>query len=177
MIKAFKVSKGAVENSPTTYISRSLTFYQTQHNMASQAQAAADTVKEAVANAADKVAQLTTSDNTPNLVLDELTGESVSKSEFKKRQKQRANEAKKAEREATRQPPPQAKRKPANDEADEAQLNPNVSHNAHTSKKGRKVTDGTCASNTESSGREPSTACWRPTSPTRTRTSSTSPTI
>lgn len=92
------------------------------------AQDAADTVREAVSDVTDRVSQLTTSDNTPNLVLDEVTGESVSKSEFKKRQKQREKDAKKAEREATRQPPPQSKRKQNNDEADEAQLNPNVSH-------------------------------------------------
>ena len=115
-----------------------------------------DTVKEAISNAADKVANLTTSDNTPNLVLDEVTGESVSKSEFKKRVKQREKDAKKAEREATRVPPPQAKRKPANEAEDEGQLNPNVSHrqNAHTSN-GERDTDRTSSSNTESFDRVP----------------------
>lgn len=94
------------------------------------AQGAADMFKDAVSTATDKVAQLTTSDNTPNLVLDEVTGESVSKSEYKKRLKAREKDAKKAEREATRQPPPQAKRKTGPPGEDEAQLNPNVSHGA-----------------------------------------------
>jgi hypothetical protein len=87
----------------------------------------AETVKDAVANVAEKVSQLTTGESAPNLVLDEVTGEKVSKSEFKKRQKQREKDVKKAEKEATRQPPPQAKRKAGSAEEDEAKLNPNVS--------------------------------------------------
>ncbi|SMR50863.1 unnamed protein product [Zymoseptoria tritici ST99CH_1E4] len=89
------------------------------------AEQAADTVKDAVNNVAEKVSQLTTSEPAPNLVLDEVTGEKVSKSEFKKRQKQREKDVKKAEKEATRQPPPQAKRKAGSAEEDEAKLNPN----------------------------------------------------
>ncbi|KJY00711.1 lysyl-trna synthetase like protein [Zymoseptoria brevis] len=89
------------------------------------AEQAADTVKDAVNNVAEKVSQLTTSEPAPNLVLDEVTGEKVSKSEFKKRQKLREKEVKKAEKEATRQPPPQAKRKAGSAEEDEAKLNPN----------------------------------------------------
>lgn len=51
--------------------------------MADQAQAAANAVKEAVNNVADKVSELTTGDNAaaPTLYLDEATGEKVSKTE------------------------------------------------------------------------------------------------
>lgn len=51
--------------------------------MADQAQAAANAVKETVNNVADKVSELTTGDNAaaPNLYLDEVTGEKVSKTE------------------------------------------------------------------------------------------------
>lgn len=51
--------------------------------MADQAQAAANAVKEAVNNVADKVSELTTGDNAaaPTLYLDEVTGEKVSKTE------------------------------------------------------------------------------------------------
>ena len=91
-------------------------------------QQAADTVKDAVQNVADKVKDLSTSDAPQtNLLLDESTGEHVSKTELKKRQKQREKDAKKAEREATRQPPPQPKRKAASQEEEESKLNANVS--------------------------------------------------
>lgn len=60
-----------------------------------------------------------------NLHLDEVTGEKVSKSELKKRQKQREKEAKKAEKEAAAPPKPVAAKK-SNAEADEKELNPNV---------------------------------------------------
>lgn len=53
--------------------------------MAEQAQAAADAVKDAVSNVADKVGELTTQDNAGAVegktYLDEVTGEHVSKSE------------------------------------------------------------------------------------------------
>lgn len=90
------------------------------------AQQAADAVKDGVQAVADKVSELTTSDNTtqPNLLKDEVTGEMVSKTELKKRQKAREKEAKKAEAAASKQAPPAPKRKAADDEA---QLNPNVS--------------------------------------------------
>lgn len=96
------------------------------HTMATQQ--AADAVKDGVQAVADKVSELTTSDNTtttqPTLLKDEVTGEMVSKTELKKRQKAREKEAKKAEAAASRQAPPAPKRKAADDEA---QLNPNVS--------------------------------------------------
>ncbi|KAF1350008.1 lysyl-tRNA synthetase [Delphinella strobiligena] len=95
--------------------------------MAEQAQAAANAVKDAVSNVADKVGELTTQDNAGaaegKTYLDEVTGEHVSKSELKKRQKQRQKEKEKAEKAATVQQPP--KKKAASAEEDEAQLNPN----------------------------------------------------
>lgn len=66
-------------------------------------------------------------DEVKNLLLDEVTGERVSKTELKKRQKAREKDAKKAEREATRQAPPPPKKKAASAEEDDAKLNPNVS--------------------------------------------------
>ncbi|KAK3114593.1 lysyl-tRNA synthetase [Teratosphaeriaceae sp. CCFEE 6253] len=87
----------------------------------------ADASKASVQNVTDKVQEMSTSDNAaapsePNKLLDEVTGEHVSKSELKKRQKQREKEKQKAEKEATRQPPPAAKRKVGPAEED---LNPN----------------------------------------------------
>jgi lysyl-tRNA synthetase class 2 len=83
---------------------------------------------DGVQEVAGKVAKMTTSDSPqPNLLLDEVTGEQVSKTELKKRQKQREKDAKKSEREASKQPPPQVKRKAATQEEDESKLNPNVS--------------------------------------------------
>ena len=91
-------------------------------------QQTADTVKDAVQNVADKVKDMSTSDGPqPNTLLDEATGEYVSKTELKKRQKAREKDAKKAEREATKQAPPQPKRKAASQEEDEGKLNANVS--------------------------------------------------
>jgi lysyl-tRNA synthetase, class II len=58
-----------------------------------------------------------------NLHLDEVTGERVSKSELKKRQKLRQQEEKKREKAAAA--PPKAEKK-TSAEADEANLNPNV---------------------------------------------------
>ncbi|OOF99108.1 hypothetical protein ASPCADRAFT_204765 [Aspergillus carbonarius ITEM 5010] len=57
-----------------------------------------------------------------NLILDEVTGEKVSKSELKRRQKNREKEAKKKEKEAAAPPKP-AKKTSAED--DEANLTPN----------------------------------------------------
>ncbi|KAJ5221238.1 uncharacterized protein N7469_010125 [Penicillium citrinum] len=57
------------------------------------------------------------------LLLDEVTGEQVSKSELKKRQKLREKEAKKKEKEAAAPPKPAAKKTSAED--DEANLTPN----------------------------------------------------
>jgi len=58
-----------------------------------------------------------------NLLLDEVTGEKVSKSELKRRQKLREKEAKKKEKEAAA--PPKAEKK-TSAEDDEANLTPNV---------------------------------------------------
>lgn len=59
-----------------------------------------------------------------NLHLDEVTGERVSKSELKKRQKQRDNERKKAGKAAAAPPKPVKEKKEG--EIDESNLNPNV---------------------------------------------------
>lgn len=59
-----------------------------------------------------------------NLVLDEVTGERVSKSEFKRRQKKREQEAKKKEKEAAA--PPKAPKK-VSPEEEENNLSPHVS--------------------------------------------------
>lgn len=61
-----------------------------------------------------------------NLHLDDVTGERVSKSELKKRQKQRETERKKAEKAAAAPPKTEKKKKAGADEIDESQLNPNV---------------------------------------------------
>ncbi|KAL4922270.1 hypothetical protein BDW62DRAFT_172167 [Aspergillus aurantiobrunneus] len=58
-----------------------------------------------------------------NLLLDEVTGEKVSKSELKKRQKLREKEAKKKEKEAAA--PPKPAQKKASAEEEEANLTPN----------------------------------------------------
>ena len=91
-------------------------------------QQAADSVKNAVQNVTEKVKDMTTADGPQqNLLLDEVTGERVSKTELKKRQKARDKDAKKAEKEATKQAPPQPKRKAASQEEEEGKLNANVS--------------------------------------------------
>jgi len=92
-----------------------------------------DAIKDGVQAVTDKVQEATIQDGgassaeKPALLLDEVTGEHVSKTELKKRQKNREKEAKKAEKEATRQAPPAPKNKKANAEEEEAKLNPNVS--------------------------------------------------
>lgn len=58
-----------------------------------------------------------------NLLLDEVTGEKVSKTELKRRQKLREKEAKKKEKEAAA--PPKAEKKISEEEA-ESNLSPNV---------------------------------------------------
>jgi lysyl-tRNA synthetase class 2 len=73
---------------------------------------------------ADSIKEAT--EATANLHLDEETGERVSKSELKKRQKQRQVEAKKKEKEAA-QPPAKAQKKASAEEM-EADLSPNVSY-------------------------------------------------
>jgi hypothetical protein len=106
------------------------------------AQGVVDAVKDGVQQVADKLQNATVQDSNapaaatttdeakpnetkPQTLLDEVTGEYVSKSELKKRQKQRQKDIAKAEKESTRQAPPAPKKKNAAD--DEAQLNPNVS--------------------------------------------------
>lgn len=64
--------------------------------------------------------------NMANLTLDEVTGEMVSKSEWKKRDKQRKKEAEKAAKAAAKPAAP-VKEKKSNAEAEEKELNPNVS--------------------------------------------------
>ena len=59
-----------------------------------------------------------------NLLLDEVTGEKVSKTELKKRQKQREKDAKKKEKEVAAPPKTQKK---VSAEEEEANLSPNVS--------------------------------------------------
>lgn len=66
--------------------------------------------------------------DTANLHLDEVTGERVSKSELKKRLKQRQLEEKKKEKAAAAPPKPQKPQKNDNAEIDESNLNPNVGH-------------------------------------------------
>ncbi|KAF4553063.1 Lysine--tRNA ligase cla4-like protein [Elsinoe fawcettii] len=92
--------------------------------MAEQAQNAANAVKEAVQDATEKVANLTTAEGASQTYLDEVTGERVSKTELKKRQKNREKEAKKAEKAASA-PAPAPKKKTASAEEEEAHLNPN----------------------------------------------------
>ncbi|KAK5136786.1 Protein kinase [Meristemomyces frigidus] len=105
------------------------------------AQQAADAVKDTVQSVADKVQSLTTndyaatgSDGTPagstpanappaaNHLLDEVTGEYVSKTELKKRQKLREKAQAKAGKE--KKAPPAAKRKAGGDDDDESKLSP-----------------------------------------------------
>lgn len=95
------------------------------------AQGVVDAVKDGVQQVADKLQETTVGDSNttnetkPQTLLDEVTGEYVSKSELKKRQKQRQKDIEKAKKDATRQAPPPPKKKAAADE--EANLNPNVS--------------------------------------------------
>jgi lysyl-tRNA synthetase, class II len=63
-------------------------------------------------------------DDVTKLHLDEATGERVSKSELKKRQKLRAQEEKKQQRAAAA--PPKAKSEKKKPEDDESNLTPNV---------------------------------------------------
>ncbi|PSK34148.1 Lysine--tRNA ligase, cytoplasmic [Elsinoe australis] len=96
--------------------------------MAEQAQNVANAVKDAVNEATEKVGQLTTgtaAEGSTQTYLDEVTGERVSKTELKKRQKQREKDAKKAEKAAAAPPAPAAKKKTASAEEEEAHLNPN----------------------------------------------------
>lgn len=71
-----------------------------------------------------------------NLVLDEVTGERVSKSEFKRRQKKREQEAKKKEKEAAA--PPKAPKK-VSPEEEENNLSPHVSPNPTAREKKKKT--------------------------------------
>jgi hypothetical protein len=93
-----------------------------------------------------------------NLHLDEVTGEKVSKSELKKRQKQRQKEEEKKKKEAAAPPKP-VKEKKSNAEADEKELNPNVSLTPlHINPSMTKLIAG-YNSNTLKFARAPSTSC------------------
>ena len=63
---------------------------------------------------------------TANLHLDEVTGERVSKSELKKRQKLREQQKKKVAKAVAAPPEQEPKKKAGSDEMDESDLNPNV---------------------------------------------------
>lgn len=74
---------------------------------------------------ADEASSSAPTEAVANLHLDEVTGEKVSKSELKKRQKARQKEEEKAKKAAAAPPKPVAAKK-SNAEADEKELNPNV---------------------------------------------------
>ncbi|KAG9238923.1 putative Lysyl-tRNA synthetase, cytoplasmic [Amylocarpus encephaloides] len=73
---------------------------------------------------ADEASSSAPTEPMTNLHLDDVTGEQVSKSELKKRQKQRQKVVEKAKKEATAPPKPITAKK-SNAEADEKELNPN----------------------------------------------------
>ncbi|RPB19705.1 lysyl-tRNA synthetase [Terfezia boudieri ATCC MYA-4762] len=73
---------------------------------------------------ADQADAAAATESVTKLVLDEETGEQVSKSELKKRQKKRENDRKKAER-AAAAPPKVEKKKVTTDELNEQELTPN----------------------------------------------------
>lgn len=107
-----------------------------------------------------------------NLLLDEVTGEKVSKTELKKRQKQREKDARKKEKDAAA--PPKAEKKVSAEE-EEANLNPNVRLPFYTIPKRKKILIN--CSNTSKSEASESTNSANPSSRTLTPTSSMSPTI
>lgn len=72
---------------------------------------------------ADSSSSAAPADQVQNLHLDDVTGERVSKTELKKRQKQRETEQKKAAKAASA--PPKAEKK-ASAEEEESNLTPNV---------------------------------------------------
>jgi lysyl-tRNA synthetase class 2 len=76
---------------------------------------------------ADAASSAPIEEQVANLHLDEVTGEKVSKSELKKRQKQRQKEEEKKAK-AAAAPPKVAAAKKSSAEADEKELNPNVSN-------------------------------------------------
>ncbi len=63
---------------------------------------------------------------TGNLHLDDVTGERVSKSELKKRQKLREQQKKKVAKAVAAPPKQEPKKKAGSEEMDESNLNPNV---------------------------------------------------
>ena len=73
----------------------------------------------------DAAASAAPTESMAKLLLDEPTGEMVSKSELKKRQKSRQKEEEKAKKAAAAPPKPVTAKK-SNAEADEKELNPNV---------------------------------------------------
>ncbi|KAF2136229.1 uncharacterized protein K452DRAFT_302916 [Aplosporella prunicola CBS 121167] len=84
----------------------------------------ADTVKDTVVPIVDKAVEAVTGGDSSNLLLDEVTGERVSKTELKRRQKQREKDAKKAEK-AAAAPPKAKKEKAVSAEDEEKELTPN----------------------------------------------------
>ncbi|KAK7517648.1 lysyl-tRNA synthetase [Phyllosticta citriasiana] len=90
----------------------------------------ADKVKDVVVPIVEKVTgqssepEKAQGDAAQNLLLDEVTGERVSKTELKRRQKQREKDAKKAEK-AAAAPPKAQKEKKSSAEDDEKELTPN----------------------------------------------------
>jgi hypothetical protein len=120
---------------------------------------------------ADSTAAL--AQDTANLHLDEVTGERVSKSELKKRQKARQVEEKKREKAAAA--PPKAEKKGNTAEMDESNLNPNVSGRRNlvaTTPSESPFDADLVSSNTLKSAAAASTGCGRPKARTPTRTSS-----
>lgn len=106
-----------------------------------------------------------------NLLLDEVTGEKVSKTELKRRQKLREKEAKKKEKEAAAPPKPTKK---ASAEEEEANLTPNVGKTCADCPMSSATDPRLFFSNTSRFGASASTSCARPRIRTPTRTSSKS---
>lgn len=113
----------------------------------------------------------TAADQLQNLHLDEVTGEKVSKTELKKRQKQRAQDEKKREKLAAA-PPKAAAPKKNSAEEEESELTPNVRAPSFVFKVN--ITDGGHSSNTLRSGLVMSISSVRPRIPIPIRINSMS---
>jgi lysyl-tRNA synthetase class 2 len=85
---------------------------------------------------ADEASASAPAEGLANLHLDEVTGERVSKSELKKRQRQRMKDEEKAKKAAAAPPKPVVEKK-SNAEADEKELNPNVSFKENAAQKAK----------------------------------------
>lgn len=86
----------------------------------------AETIKETVSQLAEKVGEMTASDD--GLHLDTVTGERVSKSEIKRREKKRKQEAEKVAKNAAKPPRAPVKAKVDGADAQGEELNPNEFH-------------------------------------------------